>query len=94
MEDFPAVLLPPTVYGILEDKFYVHIFLLIKLVRILLANAISEEELQMAEKCLCKFCKLMEEYYGEFIGKVQYMNTYILFKVCSHSLLCKNNLLF
>lgn len=56
---------PATLNSVLPDKYFVHAFLLIKSLRILLANDITEESLQLTEKLLTKFCKLMEDYYGE-----------------------------
>ena len=55
----PAVLL-----GILPDKYYLHIFLLIQSIRILLSNTISEERLRLADTFLKQFCELVESYYG------------------------------
>ena len=53
-------------YGILPDKYYVHMLLLSKAIRILLDEYISEDRLKLAEKLLKKFYKLLEEYYGMF----------------------------
>ena len=39
--------------------------ILVKAVRILLGNKVSEDDIRVAEKLLKKFCKLMEEYYGQ-----------------------------
>ena len=58
-------LVPATMNGILLDQYYVHVFLLIKAVRILLGDCISEAELKLAEKLLKKFHILFEDYYGK-----------------------------
>ena len=55
---------PATLHKILLDKYYVHAFLLVKAIRILLSTSISKERLKLAESLLKQFCKLMEEYYG------------------------------
>jgi len=55
---------PATLHGILGDKYYIHAFLLIKAMRILLADEISQTHLALAEKMIKKFCELMEQYYG------------------------------
>ena len=57
---------PSIMYGILPDKYYVHMLLLSKATRILLDECISEDRLKLAEKLLKKFYKLLEEYYGMF----------------------------
>jgi hypothetical protein len=56
--------IPVTLYGILLDVLYVHILLLVKAIRLLLGSRVSKEDIEVAEKLLKKFCKLMEEYYG------------------------------
>ena len=55
---------PVTLYGILIDALYIHIMLLVKAIRLLLGGRISKSDIELAEKLLKKFCKLMEEYYG------------------------------
>lgn len=55
---------PVVLNGILPDKYYIHAFLLIKSLRILLSSCITDDSLQLAEKLLKRFYKLMEEYYG------------------------------
>ena len=66
-KSFLLYLVPATLNNILPDQYYVHVFLLIKAVRILLSDSISEEELKLAEKLLKKFCTLFEDYYGKHI---------------------------
>ena len=50
--------------GILPEKYYIHVFLLIKSIRILLADQITEVGVKLAEKLLKMFCRLFENYYG------------------------------
>ena len=57
--------IPTTLFGILPNKFYVHAILLTKALRILLADCINDDDLQLAEKLLKQFCVLYEEYYGK-----------------------------
>ena len=57
--------IPTTLLGILPNKFYVHAILLTKALRILLADCINNDDLQLAEKLLKQFCVLYEEYYGK-----------------------------
>ena len=65
MEKFSTFFyLPVTLHGILTDK-HIHAMILVKAVRILLGNKVSEDDIRVAEKLLKKFCKLMEEYYGQ-----------------------------
>ena len=56
--------IPVSLCGILPMKFYIHVFLLIKSMRILLSDHIERTQLRVADKLLSKFCKLMEKYYG------------------------------
>ena len=56
---------PATLYGVLPMKYYAHVFLLIKAMRILLNEYIDHRSLALADQLLAKFCKLMEQYYGE-----------------------------
>ena len=42
---------------------YVHILLLVEAIRLLLGR-VSNNDVEIAEKLLNKFCKLVEEYYG------------------------------
>ena len=55
---------PVTLCGILPDKYYVHVMLLVKAVRILLATKVCVKLIDVAENVLQRFCKLMEEHYG------------------------------
>lgn len=57
--------IPVAMNGLLPDKYYVHVLLLIKSIRLLLADHISEEGLKLAEKLLKKFFHLFENYYGK-----------------------------
>lgn len=66
-KSFLLYLVPATLNGILHDKFYLHAMLLVKPIRILLANRISQEGLLHANKLLKKFCALVEDYYGKLI---------------------------
>ena len=54
--------------SILPDQYYIHVFLLIKSIRILLSCSISEDELQLAETLLKKFCSGMEKLNGKLIA--------------------------
>ena len=56
---------PAALYGVLPMKYYAHVFLLIKAMRILLNEYIDHRSLALADQLLAKFCKLMEQYYGE-----------------------------
>lgn len=66
-KSFLFYFIPATLSEILPDKFYVHVFLLIKSIRILLANRISDEKLHLAEKLIKRFCQLQEQHYGTTI---------------------------
>ena len=57
--------IPTGLHGILSDKYYVHAFLLIRSMRILLGSYISDNDLHIAERLLNKFCILYEQYYGK-----------------------------
>jgi len=48
-------------------KYYAHVFLLIKAIRILLSEDIEDRSLVLADQLLMKFSKLMEQYYGELL---------------------------
>ena len=72
---FLLLCIPSVLFRILPDKYYVHTFLLIKSIRILLNNTVSEETLHLAEKLLKRFCELME------IIMVQ-------LRTCIHACLC------
>ena len=63
-KSFLIFCVPATLNGILKNKYYIHAFLLVKSIRILLADSISKEGMQLAESMLMKFCTLMEQYYG------------------------------
>ena len=52
-------------HGILSDKYYPHAFLLIRSMRILLANHIMDNEVNLAESLLNKFCCLYENNYDK-----------------------------
>ena len=56
--------IPTTLFGILPNKYYLHAILLTKALRILLADSISTDNVQLAQKLLMKFCRLYEDYYG------------------------------
>ena len=56
--------IPATLRGILPDKYYLHVFLLIKSLRILLSCSISTDAIQLADKMLRMFCIKMEKLYG------------------------------
>ena len=62
-KSFLFYFVPATLSEILSDKFYVHVFLLIKSIRILLANHISDKRLHLAEKLLKRFCQLQKQHY-------------------------------
>ena len=64
-KSFLLYYIPVAMNGLLPDKYYVHVLLLIKSIRLLLADHISEEGLKLAEKLLKKFCHLFENYYGK-----------------------------
>ena len=63
-KSFLLYYIPVSLYGILPMKYYIHVFLLIKAIRILLSESIQRKELKVADHLLSKFCKLMEQYYG------------------------------
>ena len=48
-------------YQILPDKFFIHVFMMIKSLRLLLSSRISEYDIEK----LLKFCILFEQYYGK-----------------------------
>ena len=57
----------PVMNGILPDQYYVHAFLLVKSLRLLLSCSISEADMQLTETLLHKFCSGMETLYGKLI---------------------------
>ena len=59
--------IPATLFGVLPMKYYAHVFLLIKAIRILLSEYIEDSSLVLADQLLMKFSKLMEQYYGELL---------------------------
>ena len=59
--------IPAALFGVLPMKYYAHVFLLIKAVRILLNECIEDRSLVLADQLLTKFSKLMEQYYGELL---------------------------
>jgi len=63
-KSFLVFYIPVVLFNILPMKYYVHVFLLIKAIRILLGECIEMSELKLAEQLLLKFCYLMEQYYG------------------------------
>ena len=65
MEKFFVFYIPAALPGILPDKYLVHVFLLIKVMRILLGNQISHDQIILSDKLLHKFCRLFEDYYGK-----------------------------
>ena len=56
--------IPVVLFCILKDQYYVHAFLLVKAIRILLSCNITENDLQVAQQLLEKFCSGMEMLYG------------------------------
>ena len=64
-KSFLMYYIPAGLHGILLDKYYVHAFLLIRSMRILLGNHISDDDLKLAEKLLNLFLSLYEQYYGK-----------------------------
>ena len=63
-KSFMLYYIPTILYGILPMKYYIHVFLLIQSMRILLGEYIDNETLKLAEQLLAKFCRLTEQYYG------------------------------
>jgi hypothetical protein len=54
----------PLLHGILPDKYLVHALLLSKAMRLLLADEISQADIEIAENLLGLYWRLTEEYYG------------------------------
>ena len=54
----------PLLHGILPDKFLGHALLLSKALRLLLADEVSHADIEIADKLLCLYWRLTEEYYG------------------------------
>ena len=63
-KSFLLYYIPAALHGILPMKYFLHVFLLIKALRILLNESIERNELKLADRLFSKFCKLMETYYG------------------------------
>lgn len=59
--------MPVTLHGILPDNFLIHVLLLTKAMRILLADFVTNAELNIAEELLQLFWKYHEKYYGKYI---------------------------
>ena len=64
-KSFLMYYIPAGLHGILSDKYYVHEFLLIRSMRILLANHIKDNDVNLAERLLSKFCCLYDNNYGK-----------------------------
>lgn len=71
-KSFLLFYIPATLYDVLHMKYYAHVFLLIKAIRILLSEYIEHKNLALADQLLTKFCKLMEQYYGEFLCTIKH----------------------
>ena len=67
----------PVLHGILPDKYVAHCFLLSKAVRLLLSDAITSADIELADSLLRLFWRLTEQYYGKAIELV-------LLAVCYH----------
>jgi len=63
-KSFLVFYIPVVLFNILPMKYYVHVFLLVKAIRILLGECIEMNQVKLAEQLLLKFCYLMEQYYG------------------------------
>ena len=80
--------MPATLIDILPDKYYIHFFLLVKSIHILLGNSITEEDLQLTDTLLQKFCFLYENYYGTLaLAYIKLMYMYCIHK-CTCTVLC------
>ena len=55
---------PSALCDIIKDKYLIHLLLLTKSMRILLADSISDENLQLATSLLTLFSQLHLHYYG------------------------------
>ena len=64
-KSFMFFYVPAALHGILPDKYYIHVFLLIKAMRIFLGNVITDSGLNLAETLIKMFCSQMEQYYGK-----------------------------
>ena len=62
--NFLLYYIPATLSGILPDKYYAHTLLLVKSMRILLANSITQDDLEVAHEFIELYTILYEEYYG------------------------------
>ena len=65
-KNFLFFYIPAVLPGILPDKYLAHAFLLIKSLRVMLCNEVSEENLNLCNTLLEKFCILFEDYYGTY----------------------------
>lgn len=63
-KNFLFFYIPAVLPGILPDKYLAHVFLLIKSLRMMLSNEVSEENLNLCNTLVEKFCILFEDYYG------------------------------
>jgi len=64
-KSFLLYYIPVALHGILPMKYFLHVFLLIKALRIVLSETIEKNKLKLADRLFSKFCSLMEIYYGE-----------------------------
>ena len=59
--------LPAVLIGILPDKFILHALILCKAIRLLVGDAVSFADIEIAEQLLFLFWRLMEKYYGKLL---------------------------
>lgn len=64
-KSFLLYYIPVALHGILPMKYFLHVFLLIKALRIVLSESIEKNKLKLADSLFSKFYSLMEIYYGE-----------------------------
>ena len=57
---------PSALFGIITEKYLIHLLLLTKSMRILLADSISEEALELANHLLTLFSQLHLHYYDMY----------------------------
>ena len=89
-KSFLLYIIPVAMNGILPEKYYVHVLLLVKSIRLLLADCVTQVGLKLAEKLLRKFCCLFEDYYGKIQLKYMHNMVFLGISNCSvniHSLL-------
>ena len=55
----------PVLHGILPDKYVAHCLLFSKAIRLLLSDAITPADIELADSLLRLFWRLTEQYYGE-----------------------------